>query len=410
MADMDWTDYASDLGTNTADGLRNVANTAAEFACTLYQNNPAAAVGLADPTGIGAFSNALWSRMCAPRNQLPAAPTQPPLNGGQCPKLYNLTATVTGAGPDGPFPPDTRTFNDIQGPLTGFYTTTTTDSDGRTIYTVEFGTADGSVSWGIQGIGVQPSWTIDSLAPSDGSPDNCGDAPPWYPPVDAPADEWEEDREVDFGGPKITVPVAIIPVILKPEFNFRPQINVRVGPIQVTFDLGGVNFNLNIEPGTNTVLPPGSDTRPVPVPPQTPKVGPGCDITPVINKLKQLDEKYNPLLDCDRCDDKYDYPITVYTSANSRQELGILPTLYRVAVDLDEIPANAKHQQGGTADDVIYAGWFSWVTDGRHHERIPLHFASNIFVAPPGANGFAYTTYFGFTATSRSQRKVPKSS
>lgn len=406
---MSWEDYASNLGTNTADGLRNVANEAAEFACTLYQNNPAAAVGLADPTGIGAFSNGLWSRLCAPRGKLPPAPSTPPFSGGQCPKLYDVNATVIGASEEGPFPPDTRQLNGIQGPLSGFYQEVSSDSDGKPIYTVYFGTADGPISWGVQGVGAAPSWSINSMVPSDGSPDDCGNPYPWWDDDDAPSNEYETNINVNFGGPQVTVPVAIIPVILKPEFNFRPQINVRVGPIQVSFDLGGVNFNLFNQPSGDILLPPGKDTRPVPLPPQNPKVGPGCDITPVVNKLVQLDKKYEPLLDCDRCDSKYDYPITVYESANSRTVLAIAPKLFRVAVDLDAIPLNAKHQPGGDADDVIYAGWFSWLTDGRHHERLPLHFANQVFEAPEGANGFAYTTYFGFTATSRSQRKVPKS-
>lgn len=403
---MDWADYASDLGTNTADGLRNVANTAAEFACTLYQNNPAAAVGLADPTGVGAFSNALWSRLCSPRGQLPPAPTQPPITGGQCNTLYNVNASVTPCFPDGPGPTETRQLNGLQGPLSGFYQEVSADSDGRPVYTVFFGTAAGPVEWGIQGISCAPSWVINSLVRADGEADDCGNGSPWYQPAPVNVNLYEDNRTVNVGGPSITVPVAIIPVLINNEFEFKPQINVRVGPIQVSFNLGGVNFNLFNQPTTNTTLPPGPDPRPLPPAPLPPKVGPGCDITPVINKLVQLDKKYNPLLDCDRCDSEYEYPITVYTSANSRTVTGITPKLYRVAVDLDDIPENAKHQPGGEADDVIYAGWFSWLTDGRHGERLPLHFASQVFNAPEGANGFAYTTYYGFTATSRSQRKI----
>lgn len=408
MADMGWPELASDLGTSTADGLRNVANTAGNFVCELYRNNPAAAVGLADPTGVGAFSNALWSRLCSPRGPMPAPPSTPPFAGGQCPKLYDLNATVIGASEDGPFPPDTRQINGIQGPLTGFYQEVTSDSDGKAIYTVYFGTASGPISWGVQGIGAAPSWSINSLVPSDGSPDDCGNTYPWYPDTDAPDNEFEDDKDVDFGGPTITVPVAIIPVILKPEFNFRPQINVRVGPIQVTFDLGGVTFNLYGSQGGDRILPPGKDPRPLPPAPTPPKIGPGCDITPVIDKLKQLDAKYNPLLDCNRCNDAYNYPITVYDEAEARKVTGIAPVLYSASVDVTHYPVNARSQPGGVADDVIYLGWFSWIFGSSHGERLPLHFEHQTFMAPPGASGFSYTCYKGTLATSRSVRKVPK--
>lgn len=67
-----------------------------------------------------------------------------------------------------------------------------------------------------------------------------------------------------------------------------------------------------------------------------------------------------------------------------------------VEVIINSIPTNAASQFGGDGPNVFYCGWFEFSTEGRYFPREPIHFSSNIFVAPDGATGYAYTLYQGF--------------
>lgn len=388
MADMTYPELNSDLGTNTADGLRNVANVAANFACTLYQNSPASAIGV-DPTGLGAFNNALWSRLCAPRDKLPLPPT-PPFSGGQCNELYDLTLTVVFGNPDGtPGPADTRTFNNVQGPLLGwsFYKPEgTIDGVG-----VRFLTATTSLDFGTQAIVPgNPSVSVNSIVPVDGT-DQCGNPPDAFPPVVPPLAEVEVNLNVDFGGLEIPVTVNFQPIIVPVLAIFRPTIAVNVGPITVQFGPDGVTFAPNFEVNAPITISPGVDPRPLPPSPRPIPSSEECDLSPVLDRLDQLDDKYDELLDCERCDKCYEEVVTAYGVLNSNVVNSLVGIPVRVQLENVFKPRNLPVQDGGDAPTVLYAGWFAWRVGSSNLPRQPLHYAANTFLAPEGVTGFSYT-------------------
>jgi hypothetical protein len=105
----------SNPGTATADGLRNIANTAANAVCSAWRNYARATTGFPDPTGIGAFNNALFSRLCEPRGITAPVP-EDEFVGGQCPILYDLTVAFNSA----PGLPEERVvYRRVLGPVGG---------------------------------------------------------------------------------------------------------------------------------------------------------------------------------------------------------------------------------------------------------------------------------------------------
>lgn len=395
---MSYESLASDLGTNTADGLRNVANTAANFACELYANSPASAVGI-DPFGVGAFNNAVWSRLCSPRNKLPALPAAPPFTGGQCSELYDVTLTVVGGSNAGPSPADTRTFNNIQGPLLGWEFEPDSNTPSSTL--VYFRTAGGRLSFGTQGLdGYSPNVSVDSIVPVDGT-DTCGNPPPTYPPDRAPLVEFKTNINVDFGGLTVNVPVEFKPTVWVVPIVFAPQISVDVGPINVTFGKDGVTFAPNFDIDTNISLPPGIDPRPTPPPPRTPTAAEECDLDPV-------NEKLDKLLDCDRCEKCYVNIPTDYGNAQSNVVNSLIDKPHRAILTFVSGPDNLPIQSGDNAPDILHSGWFSWRIGTAQVTRQRLDYEKNVFLAPEGVTGFSYTGTYGtiWNATVISKQEI----
>lgn len=385
MADMTYGELGSDITANTADGLLNVARAARNFACELYQNSPASSIGY-DVTGLGAFNNAVWTRLCGPINKLPP-PAAPPFSGGQCPELYDITLTVVGGNEDGPFPtPDTRTFLAVQGPLRGWrFEGSGPDNDATVVY---FDTAGGELSFGVQGLdGYSPQVSVDAIVPVDGS-DACGNPPPTFPPDRAPLVEFQTNINVDFGGITIPVTVEFQPTIWVVPVVFSPQINVNVGPVTVSFGKDGVTFAPNFDVDTTISLPPGIDPRPAPPTPKPPVATDECDLSEVIEKL-------NELLDCDRCEKCYQPLSTPYAPLNSNIVNSLVGIPKRAVVTFVSGPDNLPLQSGNDAPTIYHAGWFSWRIGSQQLPRQRLDYEQNTFLAPEGVTGYSYTGTYG---------------
>lgn len=386
MPDFTFAELNADQGTQTADYLRNTANAAANAVCGLYQQYPAGVIpSFGDPTGLGSFTDGLLNRLCSPRGQVPPSPSSP-FSGGQCECVnYNVTYSYTGFGipPGGGVQP-------LAGPIQGIKVNTL--SSGSKQYVVVYG-ADGC--GGVREFGVINSSLpgdvkIDGVARIDGLPDNCGQLPPAYPPVQIPPSAFQPNITVGLPGGNVSIPVTIIPTVIRPSFEFRPEINVDVGGINVNFNLGGIDFTLDNSGGPSITLPPG-DSRPVP-PPSTPPKEPypkPCDLTEVQRKLDEIKK-------C-ACTKKKVLRNATYGAAEGRTVSVPPETKYAVVSGVASSGVKIQIAEGN-APDVYYMGWATWGLSAPGGERVPLNFQSVGLEAPERATTFSYSLSYGSTA------------
>lgn len=393
----------SEQGTNTANGLRNVANAAADLVCDMYQNAPTGVVpSFGDGIGIGAFTQGMLDSLCRPRGKEPPPPARP-FEGGQCSGvLYNVNVTYKSLE----FA-ETTTVIQAMGPI-GPAVETTVDDPPFTRFTVKFSSGGGPISI-IQGATKPGFGRINSVTRADGGTDNCGSPPIAYPTRPPVASDYQRTSPVGFGGPTVNVPVVIIPTLIKPEFNFRPEINVNVGGLTVNITPDGIDVFLPPNPVLPTPIPPGGDVpspiidpRPTP-PPAIPPRGqpvqcPELDLTEVLEKLEDIEE-------C-ACDGDFTIETIEYGLAKGRTL--VLPSgSFYVKVSISVTPSVRYQVAEGDAPDVYYAGWYSFGSLGSHGLRSPISFAASGFFVPDGATTFSYSLVFNSTATVTIYRRIP---
>lgn len=414
-----FSELASDLGTSTADGLRNVANTAANAVCDLYQNYTDFTTGWSDPTGIGAFNNALFSRLCTPRAKNPASPPSVPFTGGQCDgTYYTVQGTYSHKTSGG-----TQNFTlfNVPGPLSGL----NIGAESGTQY--GYGIGCKAVAPFLKGranivIGTPSNidpfkMQITSATPTSG-PNNCGNPPPSWPYASPAANNYNYNTNVNIGaGVVVNANVVISPIFFKANAYIQPQIQVQVGPFNVTFDAGGVSIEPSFNFSTDKTLPDTSKYPTDTLPPanQNPGNQPAgqqvtpCDLTSVNTKLTTLQTTANAIKDC-AC------PIT-YAPSTSSLGAGIsgyaaLPSnCIKVNLTLTQRPDNAKVQKSnGSEPDLYFCGYFYWGDGTGRSERIPLNTTQNVLFPPPWATAFGWNLYTGYncsvTATSLSPSKT----
>lgn len=194
----------------------------------------------------------------------------------------------------------------------------------------------------------------------DGLPDDCGDSNP--PPPDPETGIYDFNYELNYdytdtGGNII---------------NFQAFGDVTVNPdldLRFEFNVGGENFFFDFD-GVNSGSPTATDVG-----------GGGGGGIVVVPPPSQ-----NP-----------DVTEDVRDETDPKEEEDI-DRLGWVEVVVTQKPANTKSQWGGgAAPNVYYCGWFEFLSDGSAFPRQPIHFENNIFKAPEGANGYAYTLYLGFS-------------
>lgn len=400
-------ELASDLGTATADGFRNVANSAANFLCNIYETDPLGVTGFPDPTGVGAFSNGLLSRLCAPRGQLPPPP-EPQFDGGQCPIRYNVSIRYQYTG----VPQTDVILTNVLGPIVGVRS---------------FPEPSGNTVWGVQAAPDPPTWpdgfrpqisvepltknsvqfNIINIVPVSGT-DDCGDPSPEYPVNPTNPDIYGGPQTVNFGNDfSLTVPVVLIPVDI--DFDLTPTIefNVGVGPFNVIFAPDGIYINPGGGGGGGggPLPPPNLDPRPDP-PDPVPPANPGdCDLTPVLDeldaiqeKLEEMDDKLDDIKEC-ACEPEYVGVVDPLGSGGSGT-FSLPPKTVGVIVDCTVIGARTPGEYGGGgAPDVVYVGWYAFGRNGVSGDRRPLSYDINYLIAPPDANHFTYTMKYGSEAS-----------
>ena len=354
-------------GINTAKSVRDkVAQGAANFACSVYRNYPEWAKGVGPAKDV---LDGLWGDLCAPRpGGVP--PGSNPHPGGMCDgvvylfriQLRNMDGSW-GAILGGGFGNDPFGY---YGPIGGVTAKNNAANTSCEIFLESRGQAGNAILPFANRLftGTSPSSgaRLIELRRADGQPDNCGSYPGGYPggggvpPVSALSTNLPVTLPT---GIDIDLPIGLVSV------NVDAGITLSVGSIPVTIDFGGLTFapefNIGGDSGGN---------------------GENPDDTYIPSHISPNGQNY----------DEGESP-----EGESGGEDGI-PKLKWVTVSLTTIPTNAKKQFGMGAPDIVYAGWFEWRAAGKCLPREPIHFEQNIYQAPDGVDGYAYTMQSGYKA------------
>lgn len=383
---------AEQTGSNVRNFTEQLADGVQNFACQLWSDFPAFISK--NQSLPGSFVRGYFSTMCDPPS-LPPPPAPPLFLGGQCPIRYKIqyqSAIISG----GTFqswstPPAEASPIELIGPISN-------------IVLLVNGTPDEDLEhWSFNGAGEEPfintgtktyafritvpTGTYDlvsgtgrgrkfyGLVPYSGGVDNCGDSDPQpYPENEPNPDGSDFTTNININnneGDNLNFPLVYAPV------NFTFPMRFDLGGIDVTLDLGGVTFNggdNNYPDGPGDNLPDGQQD-----PVSSPAPSKNCKKNYYISP-----------------DDDPDLDPTTLPETPSAEEAGIEKLKY-VQILLTEIPqAKGVQWGGGSAPNVYIAGWMEFRSKDFNYPRQPIHFQKNVYVAPDGADGFAYTLDMGY--------------
>lgn len=411
MPDLTYGELNQGIGSPTGDLANDFANNAADVFCNAFSNDPGAFIGGPVTSGPGFAALALASRICQPRDKMPTPP-QPPFEGGQCDCiLYRVSYQAYYSGSPS-FNGQTRRY----GPISGLSLGSTGD-----LKTIGFfyGSANcgGRQRYNIianfekYGMGEGENFAvITGVTRDDEQPDTCGNPAPEFPASMPPLNNLEGPTIVPILGVPTPLPFKIPPILPPVELPDFPLFIVNVGGIDVNFDLGGVNLNVNPTIQLPPTLPPPTQPPGYNLPPVSP-TKPNTDTKPLSDKLDNIEDtlddtkdgvndandKLDDLKDCDRCTPKFTYPVEFLPPQESRTSVGYSDELFAVTLTFDVAPANPKLEPGGNGPTVYYAGWFWFIVNGGTTERQPIDAYSKTYIAPERAAGFAYTCRKGYS-------------
>jgi hypothetical protein len=399
-----YSELASDLGTQTADGLRNAANSAANYICDVYQSSPAWLLGNIIPGNPGsAFANALMGRLCAPRGKVPP-PGNSNFSGGQCSVLYNFSTGTLKYNTDGS--PDAngenvRSFTSIQGPLLGFRQNVGSSvvlGVTYTTYSPVFLYTGGQLALAAPSYNKPSVVRVFNIVKTAGGSDNCGDPSPIQPPSVTPSipSLTNNNYVVNTGVTTINAPITIIPTLITANAFFRPVFNVSVGPFFVKFDLGGVKISPNFSFNTNKSFPVGTDPRPSPPSPYDPNTDsdlPAEQNPPLPNK-----DYTNILNDIKDCSCPVNYSVSTIALGSGIAGYSALPSnSIKVNMTITQSPSNAKTQKSyGSEPTNYFCGYYYWGDGTGRTERIPVSTLQSVFYKPDWATAFGWNLYLGY--------------
>lgn len=386
-----------------------LAEGAANFACGIYKNMPGALI----PTPASELLTMVWDNLCGEPPRSPAnlpPPPGKPFDGGQCCDIdYKIVFRTS--YPDGRPPSENTSFNIYQGTILGLQLRQFGDGAATRIYTIlKWKKCDGRVLEETIGQDNFPrtfSISIVNAYPAYGVPDRCGNPPPDFPPTLPPPpggyisppttinfnDNSQNNFIFKFSPPppptsplKAPPPIVINIASANANFNFDIDFNFD-GTIKFGDGGtgggggGGSNFNQDDRDNINNIKNVTNNTN-----------------NTTNNTNNNVDNFYSDYKkERDKTDNKpplptdFDPPKPATLPGKHSQE-----RLAFVNVDLTTIPKNAKSQSGKSAPNIIYAGWFEFTRQGKSLPRNYIHFANNCFVAPIGADGYAFTLYNGY--------------
>lgn len=401
-----------------SDTLSSLANAALGAYCGAFQNYLNLAPGFGSVPGLAQLASEVHRHACSKVN--PPIPLPPPTwnpNTGQCAIDYNVTLTYqqsqcyNGLCFASPPPPSDSTITKIRGPIKGlgikdgymgvFH--------GEGQFTPNFFPGP-SLAW----------FRLKSVVPWAGGPDNCGNHPPslptyppggWnFPPVNIPF--------VPPGSPPalppINIPVFPLPVIITPQINFMPTINLDVGGINFTFDARGWNVSVPIDVDITIPINPTTDPnnnpphrRLPPPPPSDPNTlppgsgGANCDLKPVLDQIAIVKTTADTIKK--NTEDILKCPCESMEGLTAvGLDTNIAGGVYDLASSVKGIKivvkgkTNSRHEQSGLGGkDLLHCGWFAFRYDHGYGQRYYVNFDTTTLRCKPGVKGLTVTVYSG---------------
>lgn len=257
---------------------------------------------------------------------------------------------------------------------------------------------------------VEQQPQITNITKNDGSP---SDGPLINPSWDSPGGivlPTPTPRNIAIPG--LTDPYPITPYVLpsqrrqpgtQPQTPVSPGVTVWVPELGLVVNYNPTNVNIVFtQPATtgNIIAPPIQVDTKFHYP-ENPCHCPDANTAEIICRLKRLQT--------DLLDNGYTYNSVAGPTGESGTVDGITDPLYAVEIDVNTKPSNARTEYGGgNAPDLVYSGWLEWRRNGRCTTRQRIDFLNTVHFAPSGADGFAYTVYGGFSASSSYITKVKK--
>jgi len=174
----------------------------------------------------------------------------------------------------------------------------------------------------------------------------------------------------------------------EPNKLFPPGVTVKIPETgdQYTFTPNGVSYSRStptspfpLEQPQKQPIPPDKKvaTQPCPCPEKD------VDLEEVLCRLKALQDEI--------LDDGFNKTVTSTAIAVSGRVEQTSLIFDSAEINVTQFPGSTRTQPSDfPAPDVLYIGWFSWLSNGSPGERLPLHYQASSFIAPPGATGFIY--------------------
>lgn len=421
MVDLSYRDQRQDLASGAPSPLSVIADVAKDAACAIYFKSPAAFLSDRLPgTPLLDGQRAFFDNLCYDKIPLPPAPV-PPFEGGQCCNVaYNVFVEAELQISDG-----SVFAANGSAQLTGTIEAVEVENRGSgadeiTLIIVRY--MEGDLcdiprdftlrsTFVRNADGTTGKYVINNVEVTrlDGLPDNCGNPPADYPSGNLTINDFDFNVDVNFSPNfQISVPVTVIPTVVNNVNVFRPELNIKVGDINVNFSLGGITFapTINLPPGSRL---PNFDPRPSP-PPAKPNDPPARqkDYTPDFDDIRRrIDDILEELEEC--CDAEKPFPepppqkVVTSVIATGRSGAGSVPSgTYKVTLEITGRPTQEKIQFGLLGSDVLYAGWAWFQTSGAMGERMQVDALEKVFVPPArGGDRFNYTLYAGYSAIIR---------
>lgn len=390
-----------------------IASAAADFACGIYKNFPGALV----PNPAADVLYSIWDNLCGEPPRDPANLPPPPASafqGGQCcDAVYRVTTTLYDVQ-GRPYTTSTNGLGTVLGTFVG-------NIDNNISYWyVRRQRCNGLIDEYFAGSAENPSrCDIVAITRPDGQPDNCGNPPPKFPSAPPPPpegytspprpivfnDNSTNNFTFNFVPPPPPPPNSnYLPPIVITYFN--PSANFKI-PISFNFN-GDINFGGGGDAGYN------QDDRD--------KINNISNTTNNTNNT--INNVSSTLNNVSTTTNKTSNELNNYFNITNNQppnpadynppKAPVLPGIHEesylaaVEITLTTYPKNIRSQEGGSAPDVLYAGWFEFMRGGKALPREPIHFEKGVFVAPSGVDGYAFTLYTGVQGTAVAITKKEK--
>ena len=381
-------EFFENLGERAQDLDFQMADEARSFVCRVWRRFPDQITG--SNSLAGSFPRGYLNSLC--RDQpLPELPPSPEFEGGQCEGvLYEVDIRIqqTDSRTCVPRPSVMRTIT-LGGAITGlssfisgtFSTTTncggfTEAQTGNRVWRLN--NSQGEFVQFIQGVGIpeagndDPLFQVEIVAVRrvDGLIDNCGEPQRIFPQTNPTQEDLTDVVSIPSpDGVPLSFPISI------DVGNITFPLNVNLGGVALNVNLAGIEINFGGRGLDGIPLPlPDGGIHPLPIP---------IDVQPDRSPCPRL-----PSPDSDS------FTETGMDEAES-MDIDVGDTLRFVFLDIANTHTNIRSDSGNGAPDLFPLGWFEFRANDRYFPRGKINFKRNVFAAPEGATGFAYTLVGG---------------